>query len=395
VKNDLTVVVGGGAAGILAAISKARRGEPVVICEKNARLGRKILATGNGRCNLLNDFLDASCYNQSARGLVREVFAHFGKDEILTFFREIGLHTYSQEGRIFPVTNQAASVLSVLELELHRLVVPVEYGFNCTAVSFQDEQITVSSGTGKHIACRKVILTGGGKTYPTFGADGSIYTIARNLGHTIVAPIPSAVPLVVKDPWCQILQGQRVTARARAIIDDQIMAEAAGEVLFTKYGLSGTCILDISGEVSEALNRRRLSPVTVTLDLVPFLEEAQLHDELRHRQQTGFPAGEMLAGLLPEKFNLALQPLLAAGDLAAVLRNLKARAFSVTGTRGWNEAEFTRGGVDVSEVAPETLSSKLHRSFYFAGEVLDVDGRRGGYNLAWAWASGYVAGLTA
>jgi hypothetical protein len=200
---------------------------------------------------------------------------------------------------------------------------------------------------------------------------------------------------VVKDPWCQVLQGQRVAARAKAAAGGQILAEAAGEVLFTRYGLSGTCILDISGEVSEALNRRRLSPVMVALDLVPFLDEAQLRDELRHRQQAGFPVGEMLAGLLPEKFNLALPPLLAAGGLEAVVRNLKSRPFPVAATRGWNEAEFTSGGVAVSEVNPHTLESKLRKNVYFAGEVLDVDGRRGGYNLAWAWASGYVAGLTA
>ncbi len=392
--TELTVVIGGGAAGIMAAISKARLGEPVIICEKSNRLGKKILATGNGRCNLLNDNLHEDYYNQSSRDLVRTVFSKFGKAEILRFFREIGLITYSQDGRVFPVTNQAASVLRVLELELNRLSVPVEYGFDCISLSFQDGSIHVVSDAGKQIICQNVIITGGGKTYPSFGSNGSTLQIARQLGHTIIEPVPSAVPLVVKDPLCQLLQGQRIQAEVLAQIDGRITPGIVGELLFTKYGLSGTCILDISGPISIAINRNHLTKVMILVDLVPFMERQHLTDELVRRQQAGFTNEDMLSGILPNKFNLAFKSLFANKNIDNIVDYLKARPFQVSATRGWNEAEFTCGGVNISEINPETLESKLFKDVYFAGEVLDVDGKRGGYNLAWAWASGYISGQT-
>jgi len=391
---DLTVVIGGGAAGIMAAISKARRGEAVIICEKNNQIGKKILASGNGRCNLLNDNLNENKYNEAARSFVRTIFSSYGKKDIISFFNSIGLSVYSQEGRIFPATNQAASVLRVLELELHRLLVPVEYGFNCTSLSLQNECLNVISDAGKRLTCQKIIITGGGKTYPSFGSDGSTFQIARQLGHTIIEPVPSAVPLVTKDTLCQLLQGQRIQARVQTLINGQATPEINGELLFTKYGLSGTCILDVSGPISIALNRNHQTKVTISVDLVPFMDRQQLKNELSRRQQAGLFTNDMLSGILPNKFNLAFKSLFETNNIDNVVNHLKSRPFSITATRGWNEAEFTCGGVNVQEIKPDTLESKLVKNVYFAGEVLDVDGARGGYNLAWAWASGYVAGQT-
>src|SRR4030042_1997838 len=228
--KNLTVVVGGGAAGIFAAISKGRSGEPVIICEKTQQLGKKILASGNGRCNLLNDNFNETFYNLTARSLVKSVFDKFGKLEILNLFKSLGLEVYSQDGRIFPVTNQATSVLKVLEMELKRLSVPIEYNFNCSGLSFLKRNILVSSKAGKTIECQKVIITGGGKTYPAFGSDGSMYEIARQLGHTIVEPIPSAVPLLVKDSLCHFLQGQRIFAGAKSLIEGKEGDAVRGEL---------------------------------------------------------------------------------------------------------------------------------------------------------------------
>ena len=392
-KGFNTVVIGGGAAGILAAISAARRGEPVVICEKTAYLGKKILATGNGRCNLLNDDLDERHYNPAARTLVRSVFDSFDKTAMLEFFRGLGLELYSDDGRIFPRTNQAASVLKVLELELSRLRVPVNFNFDCAAISPSKSGFIVSSKAGDKIDCRKVIVTGGGKTYPAFGADGSGYDIAHKLGHTIVEPVPVAVPLVVKDPLCHLLQGQKIFAAARSVINGEACSEVAGELLFTKYGLSGTCILDVSEAISIALGRHHKTQVLVAVDMVPFMAEAELKAELKRRWNRG-SAADMLVGILPNKFGPALQTLFENGTIDQAVESLKHRLFRVLDTRGWNEAEFTAGGVNVSEVALGTLESKLKKGVYFAGEVLDVNGERGGYNLAWAWASGWVAGTT-
>jgi predicted Rossmann fold flavoprotein len=392
--EPLTVVIGGGAAGMCAAISQGRCGRPVVICEKTSRLGKKVLATGNGRCNLLNDDLSETHYNANARSLVRSVFARFGKSEIVAFFKSLGLELYSQEGRVFPVTNQAASVLKVLEMELARLSVPVEYDFDCAGISSSRDGIVVSSRAGKSIACRRVIIAGGGKTYPAFGSDGSAYEIGVGIGHSLVPPIPSAVPLVVKDNLCHHLQGQRIFAAARSLVGRVEGRPIRGELLFTKYGLSGTCILDISDEISTAINRLGRTDVFVSVDLVPFMDRVQLKRELARRQRQHWPAESMLAGILPNKVAAALSGLFEVGELAAAVDSLKDRRFRVAGTMGWNEAEFTSGGISVDEVHHETLASRIRPNVYFAGEILDVNGQRGGYNLAWAWASGFVAGET-
>jgi hypothetical protein len=392
--ESLTVVIGGGAAGMCAAISKGRRGEHVVICEKTSQLGKKVLATGNGRCNLLNDDLNETHYNANARDLVRSVYARFGKSEIVALFNSLGLELYSQDGRVFPVTNQAASVLKVMEMEIERLSVPVEYNFNCDDISFAPGRILVSSRAGNIIACQRVIIAGGGKSYPAFGADGSAYEIARGIGHTIIAPVPSAVPLMVKDSLCHYLQGQRISAAARSIIGGREGSAVRGELLFTKYGLSGTCILDISEEISAAINRLGRTDAFVSVDLVPFMNGEQLRNELERRKRAHWPAEAMLAGLLPNKFGAALKGLFEEGSLDAAIGELKDRRFKVAATMSWNEAEFTSGGVSVDEVRSGTLASAIKKGIYFAGEVLDVNGKRGGYNLAWAWASGFVAGET-
>ncbi len=392
--KNLTVVVGGGAAGIFAAISKGRSGEPVIICEKTQQIGRKILASGSGRCNLLNDDFNEKFYNPPARPLIKSVFEKFGKLEILNLFKSLGLEVYSQDGRIFPVTNQAASVLKVLEMELKRLSVPIEYNFNFSGLSFLKHAILVLSKSGKTIECQKVIITGGGKSYPAFGSDGSIYEIARQLGHTIVEPIPSTVPLVVKDRLCYFLQGQRIFAEARSLIEGKQGDVVRGELLFTKYGLSGSCILDVSDAISAAINRYKKTDVAVSIDMVPFMDPEHLKSELDKRRRTKLPDEEMLVGILPNKFGAALKYLFEKDDTEVIVDSLKNRRFKVSGTRGWNEAEFTSGGVNVDEVCIGTLESKIKNGVYFAGEVLDVDGKRGGYNLGWAWASGFVAGLT-
>ena len=389
-----TAVIGGGAAGICAAISSARRGKSAIICEKSPRLGKKILASGDGRCNLLNDNLDATGYNPAARELVASVFSRFGKREISDFFKGLGLEVYSKEGRIFPITNQASSVLQVLEMEIRRLSVPVEYNFDCAGLSFSEGRITVSAKSGQKIECQKVIIAGGGRSYPAFGSDGSTYEIAKSLGHSIITPVPAAVPLVSKDILCQRLQGQRIFATAKSIIDGKAGTQAGGELLFTKYGLSGTCILDISETVSIALNRHHKSMVFASIDMVPFMEKEQLQVELSKRLKRELPAEEMLVGILPNKVSLALKDLFEERDIDAAVKALKSRLFEITGTRGWNEAEFTCGGIGVDEIKPGTMESKLKENVYFAGEILDVNGKRGGYNLGWAWASGLAAGQT-
>ena len=380
-----TVVIGGGASGITAAISAKRKGRSVMICEKMPQLGKKILASGGGRCNLLNEKLDSSRYNPAARGITNSIFKKFGKEDIVGFFRGLGLEVYSDGGRVFPVTNQSSSVLKVLEMELKRLSAPVELHCELTDISFKNEEFCITAKKGKSVRCRKLILAAGGKTYPALGSEGTCYKFAKQFGHKIIEPVPSAVSLVAKDQMCHLLQGQKISAIARSVIDGKVKSEAAGDVIFTKYGLSGTAVLDVSEEISIALNRHHSKDVFVSIDMVPFMNPEELEAEIGRRIKKGFSREEMLAGILPNKFSGI------SGKSADILKD---KRFRVIDTRGWNEAEFTAGGVDTSEVDESTLESKLRRGLYFAGEILDVNGKRGGYNLAWAWASGFVAGLT-
>ncbi len=391
--SDVTVVIGGGAAGICAAISAGRRGGAVVICEQNLQLGKKILATGNGRCNLLNDDFTEEHFNNDAKPLVRSVLEIWQKHDILGFFEGIGLKTYSQSGRIFPVTNQAASVLKVLELELQRLSVRVEYGFKCSGIHHSGDSLAVVSADGKRVEGRRVVLTGGGRSYPALGSDGNTHKLAAGLGHNIVGPVPSGVPLVVKSSLCHLLQGQRIQAKAKSVIGVQESVEVSGELLFTKYGLSGTCVLDLSGPISIAINREGRRDVGLAIDLVPFMSERELGAEIDQRRRMGTRPEDMLAGVLPNKFGLPLKSEFESLDAKEIANRLKNMRFSVTATRGWNEAEFTAGGVNTQEVQEGSLESKARKGVYLAGEVLDVDGGRGGFNLGWAWASGWVAGM--
>jgi hypothetical protein len=398
-------VVGAGAAGLVAASSGARRGAKVVLLERLPRAGKKLLATGGGRCNLLNDGLAAGSFSSTEPAVVDAVLGRFGAREIRSYFEGLGLRLRAEEhGRVYPATNQAASVLKVLEIERDRRGVGLETGFEAVRVTGRTGGFTVAAADGRTVAAGAVVLAGGGRSYPALGSNGSCYELARSLGHRIVPPVPSAVPLVVKDRMVHFLQGTRMRARVVALVGGRSGQAAEGELLFTAYGLSGTAVLDVSESVSIALNREGRTDVAVSVDFAPDRTEADLAGELAARLRSDWPERDLLAGLLPEKFALVSSHLLKEAGPAGASRDpsaqadrlaasLKARVFPVLGTRGWNEAEFTAGGVDAREVEPRTLGSKLRKGIYLAGEVLDVQGGRGGYNLGWAWASGFVAGL--
>ncbi len=389
-----TAVIGSGASGMMAGISAKRAGNSVIILERLPGIGKKLLACGGGRCNFLNDKLEPSFYNSSARELVKSIFSRFGKKEIESFFKELGLCYYSDNGRVFPVTNQSASVLKVLEIELKNLAVPVELGFEAANIVIDEQGFSVSSSANRKISCDNLVLAAGGQSYPALGSNGSCYRFCRDFGHRVTEPVPSAVPVEIADKCCHFLQGQKIFVCAKSLIDGKIKQEAKGEMLFTKYGLSGTAILDISQDLSVALNRSPSHKAEVLVDLAPFLKEAELKSELFARIKKGFEPIDLVCGILPNKFGSAFLELFKTADADKIAAALKNKVFKVLRTRGWNEAEFTCGGVNTSEINPRTLESKLRKNIYFCGEILDVQGPRGGYNLAWAFSSGFIAGLT-
>jgi len=388
------IVIGGGPAGITAAIFARRSARSVLLLEKMPKLGKKLLITGAGRCNLLNEKLDPSFYNPEAFELVEAVLKKNGKETILTFFKELGLHVYTDDtGRMFPVTNQAASVLSVLELELARLKIPVMLNSPVKDIQSSAEGFEIFTEKGERFSAKELVLAGGGRSYPALGSSGDMYGFAKKFGHSVIEPVPSTVPFLVKDPWCHFLQGQKIRAKVNVLDGGRNEKEAGGELLFTQYGLSGTAILDISDPVSIALNREGKKEVVISVDLLPFLTTEELHQELERKVKAGIPPENILEGLLPHKFSLALKEYLTKGKMAELSRVLKRKLFKVYGTRGWNEAEFTAGGIPAAEVE-QNLQSKFQEGLYFAGEILDIQAARGGYQLAWAWASGALAGTT-
>jgi hypothetical protein len=384
-------IIGAGPAGLTAAISAAFLKKNVILLEKQNVVGRKISVCGAGRCNFLNETLNENFYNNNAQKVVNSVFGQFGKKDILTFFDKLGLKYYSENGRFFPVTNQAASVSKMFEIWLEKLRVPVELGFEAVEVTKDKDNFLIKSKNSRKISCKKIIFAAGGKAYPALGSSLSLYEEAAKFGHSVIAPVPSAAPLIVKDQFCHFLQGQKICAKVKCIIDGKFICEAGGEILFTKYGLSGTAILDVSEAISIAINRHNNKNVKIEVDMVPFMDKENLELELNQRLISGFSNEDLIAGILPNKFAKALKVLLEAKNIKALAAVLKGKVFDILGTRGWNEAEFTCGGIDINGINEDTLESKIIKGLYMAGEILDVNGKRGGYNLAWAWASGYVS----
>jgi len=393
--------IGGGPAGLTSAIAAARNGRTAAIVDRMPRLGKKILVTGGGRCNLGNERLSAAAFSSTNPGLVASVLDRFGTDEIVRFFEGLGLRIVSDGERLYPSTNQAASVLKVLEIEIRRRAIEIFPGFETASVDPAESAFILQSVDGRKIEARAVVLAGGGRSYPALGSDGSAYELARELGHRLIEPVPSCVPLLVRDRMCHFLQGQKIRARAEAVIDGRAAAAAEGDLLFTDYGLSGTAVLDVSTAFSIALHREKRTEAVLKLDLLPGMEEEKLKAELARRLKGRWEDAELVSGLLPEKFGKTVAGWLPAGPRSAektavaLAAALKDRRLAVHGTRGWNEAEFTSGGVDASEIDPERLESKLVRRMFLAGEICDVQGPRGGYNLSWAWASGTLAGRAA
>lgn len=417
------VVIGGGAAGQMAAIS-AMRHHPkckVAIVDRTFALGRKILVCGAGRCNITNLNLNANpeqYYYCSHPELISNVFTEFGYESIVQFFNDLGIELYVERktdiGKLFPTTNQAHTVTTLLVDELERCGTDIFLNHEVSELKASDSGFVLNliqtergeqPGASMDIAADKVILSAGGKTYPALGSNGTGYNLAESLRHYIIEPVPSALPLEAKNSLSQLLQGQKLELEVTSIISDQPIKTRTDEVMFTQYGLSGPAILNISRELSIHFNREQKSDGAVRLNFFPGKSADELRKLLTNRWQRR-PDQKLrfsLYGLLPNKVvDALLQILELPGDqtvqllkqdsIDLLINKLTAYAIKVSGTRGWNEAEFTAGGIDTAEVDPVTLESKIQPGLFFAGEILDVDGDVGGFNLSWAWCSGYVAG---
>ncbi len=412
------IVVGGGAAGLVAAIAAARRGAPVLVLERMPRVGKKLLATGNGRCNFTNARLEPRRFHGSDPAFARAALAAFGLPATLAFFAGLGVAAREEEaGKIFPRSGQASAVLDLLRHELAGLGVETRCDAPVTRLSPRRGAWEVAT-VAESVRCAAVVLAAGGRASPQLGSNGSGYELVRPLGHRLVEPFPALTRIRAASPYLRHLKGVKVDGTATLAARDPAHPRvgqdlhgqgccSSGEILFTETGLSGPPILDLSRRAGERALRRE--PTSVRLELCPDLDAAALAAELERRftGSRGASAELALVGFLHKR--LIVPVLRAAGvsdparparaltaaEVAAVAAVLKGWCFEVTGTDSWTDAQVTAGGIEVAGVHPASLESRLAPGLFLAGEVLDIDGDCGGFNLQWAWSSGQIAGSSA
>lgn len=404
-------IIGGGAAGMMAAITAAGTGAPVTLLEGGPTFGKKLLSTGNGRCNLTNLNLDPSRYNGSAAKLAAALLKDYSVRETLTFFERIGIPTVAAasargaDSWVYPACKEAAAVRRALELECERLGVQMLADTKVTALKKKDGVFEIISRGNRIMTADRVILAAGGKAFPKSGSDGSGYELAASFGHRIVDPLPALGALISDSSLCQALSGIRAEALVTLLIDRKAIAQDQGEVQFTEYGLSGIPVFQLSGRAVNCLMQGR--QVTLRLNLMPGIGINDLFLQLSERRtRRGMhESGTLLLGLVPDKMTA---PLLKTADirlhvpcseisrdslmkLAYLMQNFE---FEINDAKDFDFCQVTSGGIPASEVSLCLESLKVS-GLYFAGEILDVDGPCGGYNLQWAWTSGHKAGRAA
>ena len=402
-KDYDVLIIGGGASGLVAAISAARCGAKTVILEHMDRVGKKILATGNGKCNYTNSKQGNAKYRGDDPAFVLPVFEQFGFEETVTFFEELGVSPKIKNGYYYPASEQAASVLDVLRMELSYQKVAIETDCTITSISKQKDGFEVSTNLGCFYA-KKILFSTGLKASPKSGSDGSAIPYIEKLGHHFADIVPALVQLQGKQPFFKALAGIRAEIQANLYIDGAFSASESGELQLTDFGVSGIPIFQLSRFASKALKQKK--EVYLLLDFQPSLGKKalkQLLSERMHLFGKNKTAEESLIGLFHKKLipvllkesQIALH--VPAKDVTEsqldVLSNtIKKLRVDVIGTKSFEQAQVCAGGVKTAEIDAKTLESKVVPGVYFAGEVIDIDGTCGGYNLQWAWSSGYVAG---
>lgn len=397
------IVIGAGASGMMAAIAAARAGASVTVLEQMEKPGKKLLTTGNGRCNLTNTKPpEADTYRGANKELVHPVLCQFPAEDTLAFFHELGLLTRERDGYVYPYTEQAGTVLEILLQEIRRLKIKMKYCEKVTEIQRTGEGFLVSTATWNY-ACDRVILCAGGKAAPQTGSDGSGYLLSEKCGHRINPVYPALVPLKTGGKMASALSGIRNPAVLSLEIDGNMTHRESGELQWTEYGVSGIVVFQLSRYASAALAEKR--KVRLHIDLMPDYTAEEIEALFREKSKRNPEqnAEELLTGFLKKKMIGAFLKILGKKPLAQGMQNfcrrvvpmIKDLTLDITGTKTFDMAQVCMGGVSLEEVTPQTLQSKIEPGLYFAGELLDVDAICGGYNLQWAWASGYVAGSNA
>ncbi|MCE5196417.1 MAG: aminoacetone oxidase family FAD-binding enzyme [Negativicutes bacterium] len=399
-------ILGGGAAGMMAAIA-AHRANPllkILILEKNDQLGRKLLATGNGRCNFSNADQSLQNYRSNDPQIVRQVLQNFGLEQTLDFFQRLGLYSYCEESRYYPRSNQGKIVRELLKNEIDSYPLTQQLSTSVTEIEVLTQGFRLSSSNGPLGTARKLILCCGGAAAPQLGTSGDFYAWLRQNGHQIIEPVAALVPLQLKMDRLKKLAGIRFQAKVSLLADTQTAAQATGELLWTKYGISGIPTLQISRFAARALSEQK--KVELQLDFLPEFEPQAVQNLVFDwLMQDAAQVTVSLSGLLHSDLaaylvgkveqQIGVIRFLHPGQAGYLASLLKGYTVGVSGCKEWSDAQTTCGGAVLTEVEPATMQSKKLRNLFLAGEVLDVDGNCGGYNLQWAWSSGFLAGRAA
>ncbi|MBQ7784627.1 MAG: NAD(P)/FAD-dependent oxidoreductase [Clostridia bacterium] len=396
------IIIGGGASGLAACAYLAAHGVKVILLERLDRVGKKIMAAGNGRCNLSNVSMDASFYAEAA-SFVSSVYRQTPPEEVHRFFASLGLMTTQEDGRIYPRTMMAASVLDVLRNACSSAHVRILTGSQVKSLMpSRRGGWSVQLENGEGFFSPVVLCTAGGSAAPHLGTDGSGTAMLSSLGHSITPLHPALVQLRCDHPALRSLKGIRIQAALTLFADDQAEAKETGELLFADYGVSGVCVFQLSRFAAKALAAHR--KIRLEINLLPEIPPQQIKAWLTDRilRMQGIPVRDLFTGVFPR---LLIQAILRDADLPAdapseslttkqidtLARTVTSFTLPVTGTQGMKNAQVTAGGVCLDEIDPSTMASRLFDGLYLAGEVTDVDGPCGGYNLHYAFSSGLTA----
>jgi len=418
------IVIGGGAAGMMAAITAAGKGHQVLLLEKNEKLGKKLFITGKGRCNLTNACDTNELFTNIITNHKFLYSSIYGFDNWMTysFFEDLGVRLKIERGnRVFPESDHSSDIIRALEQELKRRGVRIRLHTEITEICVEDGHVTgvrCKKNPGEQIPADAVILTTGGCSYTATGSTGDGYRFAKKLGHTVVTPEPSLVPFVTEESWCKELMGLTLKNIAIQVRDGKkCLYDGFGELLFTHFGVSGPLVLTASTGLKGYLESAKADaggqpqtvsltkPLELMLDLKPALTGEQLDERLQrdffryqNRQLQNAMDDLLPKKLIPVVISISGIPeekkvnVLTKEERLRLVHTLKNVPLHIVGCRGFQEAIITRGGVNVKEINPQTMESKLVSGLYIAGELLDTDAVTGGFNLQIAWSTGYAAG---
>lgn len=402
-KKKQVIVIGGGAAGMVAAISSRRAGAAVTILEKNPRVGKKILATGNGRCNFTNIHTDLSWYHGENPAFAKAALEAFSVDDTLRFFQDLGIdYRVEEKGKVFPMSGQASSILDVLLYELNESGIEVITDACAENIVKKTGGFVVKAG-GKEYKADSVILATGGKAMPSSGSDGYGYDLAVGLGHTVTDVFPALVQIMLEGSFFQRIEGVKLDGTAEILHHEKVLARDEGDILFADYGVSGPPILQLSRKAAELVRQRKEAVLRLNL-LKMTAEEVLAILYRRFGTHPDRPAEFCLVGLINKRLIPVILQEAGLKDLkkpaarvtqkecAAIAQILTGWRFKVRGTKSWPSAQVTAGGISTNEIDDRTMESRIVRGLFFAGEIIDIDGGCGGFNLQWAWSSGFTAG---